>query len=102
MPGLSSSTRTEWFKALYRTCGERELFPRALEVQIQYDQKEPMMRWGGYGDVWKGRYQGRDVAVKVIRIYTNDLLPKIIKVCFLSHFIPAHHVPTPVFRSEIL
>ena len=81
-------------------CGERKLFLRALEVQVQCDQTEPVMCWGGYWDVWKGKCQCRDVAVKVIRTHSNDLLPKIIKVGFLSHSIPAHYVSTPVFRSE--
>jgi len=32
--------------------------------------------------VWKGEYSGRDVAVKVIRTYSNSDLQKIIGVSF--------------------
>ena len=37
---------------------------------------------GGYADVWKGEYCGRDVAVKVIRTHSNDESPKVAKVSF--------------------
>ena len=35
---------------------------------------------GGYADVWKGEHRGREVAVKVIRTYSDDELRKIIHV----------------------
>ena len=35
---------------------------------------------GGFADVWKGEHCGRDVAVKVIRTYSNSDLQKIIGV----------------------
>ena len=34
--------------------------------------------------MWKGEYRGRDVAVKVIRIYSNSDLQKIVGVGFCS------------------
>ncbi|KAF9643939.1 kinase-like protein [Thelephora ganbajun] len=34
---------------------------------------------GGFGDVWKREYQGQQVAVKVLRIYANSDLRKIIR-----------------------
>lgn len=27
---------------------------------------------GGFGDVWKGTYEGRDVAIKALRVYKNE------------------------------
>ena len=35
---------------------------------------------GGFGDVWKHQYQGREVTVKVLRIYTTSNLEKIARV----------------------
>jgi len=35
---------------------------------------------GGFADVWKGKYRGRDVAVKVIRTYSTSDLQKVIGV----------------------
>jgi hypothetical protein len=39
----------------------------------------PLYR-GGFADVWKGEHCGRDVAIKVLRIYSNSDLQKIIGV----------------------
>ena len=35
---------------------------------------------GGFGDVYKRRYQGRDVAVKVLRTYADTDIPKVTRV----------------------
>ena len=39
-----------------------------------------MLYWGGFADVWKGEYHGQDVAVKVLRTYSNSDMKKIIGV----------------------
>jgi hypothetical protein len=35
---------------------------------------------GGFADVWKGQYQGQEVAVKVLRVYQDDDREKMKKV----------------------
>jgi len=35
---------------------------------------------GGFAEVWKGEHQGREVAVKVLKIYKTSNLVKITKV----------------------
>ena len=35
---------------------------------------------GGFGDVWKGRHQGREVAVKVVKVYKMSDLKQVRKV----------------------
>jgi len=43
-------------------------------IQPHYDPAEEPLCRGGFADVWKGQYQGLEVAVKVLRMYsTNDL-----------------------------
>ncbi|KAF9643955.1 hypothetical protein BDM02DRAFT_3175321 [Thelephora ganbajun] len=76
-PGLSLWTRKRCLKLLYRTCGRRELLPTALKIPICYGQTGSALCKGGFADVWKEKYCGRDVAVKVIRIYSNSNLQKI-------------------------
>lgn len=60
---------------------------------------EPQYR-GSFGDVWKAEHDGRDVAVKVIRTYSDQVLDKMIGVglCYTS----GYHVLTTTLRSEIL
>ena len=35
---------------------------------------------GGFAEIWKGKHQGREVAVKVLKVYKTSNLVKIIKV----------------------
>ena len=61
-----------------------------MKVFVRYDRDSVVLYRGGFGDVWKGEYSGRDVAVKVIRTYSNSDLQKMIGVscwlCSLSAF----------------
>ena len=59
---------------LSRICGHYALLPRSLQITLpNFLSGEPQYR-GGYADVWKGEYNSRDVAVKVLRVYsTSDL-----------------------------
>ena len=86
-PELSLSARVKCLRRLYRTCGFHELLPKNLKVSVSYNRNEYPLFRGGYADVWKGEHCGRDVAVKVIRIYSRSDLQKITGV---SHrfFLP--------------
>ena len=78
MPDLSPRTRKKCLKSLYRTCGRHALLPRVLKIPVCYGGVA--LYRGGFADVWKGEHCGRDVAVKVIRTYSNSDLQKIIGV----------------------
>ena len=61
-------------------CGRGALLPTSLKVPISFEQTgNPLFR-GGFADVWKGEHYGRDVAVKVIRIYSDSDLQRVIGV----------------------
>lgn len=92
MSNLSTSDRVKYLRLLYRTCGYHALLPRTLSVLVSYDRTSDALYRGGFGDVWKGEYRGRDVAVKVIRTYSNGDSQKITHVCFRSYPIPAYCV----------
>jgi len=65
-------------------CGRRAVLPNAMKVLVQYDRTSAPLCRGGFGDVWKGEYCGREVAVKVVRTYLNSHLQKILGVsCWL-------------------
>ena len=67
-------------RLLYRACGHHAIVPSALKVTIDYDRTGDALYRGGYADVWKGKFSGQDVAVKVIRLYSKDVLQKVINV----------------------
>ncbi|KAF9786152.1 kinase-like domain-containing protein [Thelephora terrestris] len=77
-PDLLPCSPRQCLKLLYRTCGYYALLPRALQVQACYDRTSNALYRGGYADVWKGEHRGQDVAVKVIRMYSNDDLRRVI------------------------
>jgi len=53
-----------------------------MKVTVWYDRTNAALYRGGFADVWKGVYRGRDVAVKVIRTYSNSDLQKIVGVSY--------------------
>lgn len=100
VPNLSPLTQKKCLKLLYRTCGCHTLLPSALKVQAHYDHTSHAPYHGGFGDVWKGEFDGQDVAVKVIRIYSNIELCKIVNVCHRLHFVTRYCVLTVLFRGS--
>jgi hypothetical protein len=88
MPELPPQTRKRCLKLLYRTCGRHALLPRTLKIQVRYNQTGTALYRGGFADVWKGEHCDRDVAVKVIRTYSDDELQKIIGVSYRSYSLP--------------
>ena len=61
-------------------CGRHALLPKALAIPICYDRSSVAMYKGGFADVWKGEHRGQDVAVKVLRTYSNSNFQKIVGV----------------------
>ena len=41
---------------------------------------------GGFADVWRGNYEGREVAVKVLRVYMTSDFKKITRVSDLCGY----------------
>ena len=82
-------------------CGHHEIIPSTLTVTVGYDQTEDALYRGGYADVWKGEYRGREVAVKVIRLYSRDVMKNVINVCHWCYFVSPQPVLT-ILCAEIL
>ena len=45
-----------------------------------YDRTGRALYRGGFADVWKGKHGDRDVAIKVLRTYSDSDLAKIVGV----------------------
>ena len=52
--------------------------PKVLTVEANYSGGS--LYRGGYADVWKGERRGQEVAVKVLRVYSNDALQGVVRV----------------------
>ena len=65
---------------MYRICGRQALLPRSLKIPLCYDPKVTPLYHGGFADVWKCQYDGREVVAKVLRVYLRDDFRKITRV----------------------
>ena len=80
MPRLSLWARVKCLRRLYKICGRHGILPKAMKIPIRYERSGDPRYRSGNADVWKCEYDGRDVAVKMIRTYTSDCLKKIVGV----------------------
>ena len=67
-------------KILYKTCARNALFPGSLRIELCDNPDSVVLYHGGYGDVSKREYQGREVAVKRLRMGGTSDLQKVIRV----------------------
>ena len=59
---------------LRKMCARHTLVTSSLKIELCDDTPGVLMYRGGFGDVSKHIYQGREIAVKVLRTYaTSDL-----------------------------
>ena len=77
---LTPQIRSKCLRTLHSICGHQALLPRSLEITPRYNATEGAMCHGGFGDTWKGRYQGQEVAIKVLKVYKTSDLGQIRKV----------------------
>jgi hypothetical protein len=80
LDNLKPQIRRRCLRFLYDICGRDALLPRSLTLPFSYDTTEHPLTHGGFADVWKGQYQGREVAVKVLKVYEIDDLDETRKV----------------------
>ena len=80
LPDLPPRLRGKCLSALCRICRRQALLPRSLKIPICYNRSATPLYRGGFADVWKGEYQGRYVAVKVLRVYSTSDIGKIVRV----------------------
>ena len=81
---LPLRVRVKCLRRLSRACGCHGLLPKALMIPVCYDHTAYPLYRGGYADVWKGGHRDREVAVKVIRVYSKNNLEKVVGVGYLS------------------
>ena len=69
---IPKEIRKSCLQTVYKICGRQALLPRSLLIPLCYDPTSDALCHGGFADVWKGKYQGRDIAAKVLRVYQKD------------------------------
>jgi hypothetical protein len=70
---MSDRERLKLFNKLCKACGRHRVIPKSMHIpDCSEDSVE--VESGGYANVSQSTYEGRRVAVKVVRVYiTSDL-----------------------------
>ncbi|KAF8064122.1 kinase-like domain-containing protein, partial [Lyophyllum atratum] len=81
LPHLDTIFRSPFMNALLRLSRRSGLYPNLLlRNQVSLDGTDAVAA-GQFGDVWKGKFQDQQVAVKVLKVYmTSDLTEHFKKV----------------------
>ena len=92
---LAQQTRKTCLEVLYKMCHRYALLPRTVQVPVLYDRTSNALYRGGFADVWKGKHCDREVAVKVMRTYSNSDLQRILGVSRLKISLHVELLTTP-------
>jgi hypothetical protein len=77
-------------KALMKLSRASGLYPECLVLKGVDIEGHPVAR-GGYGDVYRGLLHGKEIAVKVLRIYQDSDLVKLLKVAVPNSLFDSSH-----------
>ena len=77
------SLRRKCLIMLCKICSHHALIPRSMKIPLCYNRTEAPRYRGGFAEVWKGEYEGVEVAVKVLKVFVTSDLVRITRVGFL-------------------
>ncbi|KAF9643873.1 kinase-like protein [Thelephora ganbajun] len=77
LDSLPPPTYRRFLRTSYRICGHQVLLPKSLAIPLCYNAMEIPHCRGGFADVWKGQYNGLDVAAKALKVYSTDNFDRI-------------------------
>ena len=80
LDALVPQLRSRCLGIMCKICGHHGLLPNSIQIPLCYDRAHFPLYQGGYAEVWEGEYQGRKVAVKVLKVYRTSNLDKIKRV----------------------
>ena len=80
LPDLPTRLWGKCLSALCRICSRQAVLPKSLQIPICYNRLGTPLYRGGFADVWKGEYEGCEVAVKVLRVYSTSDIAKVTSV----------------------
>lgn len=67
-------------RTLYRICGHQTLLPESLQIPLSYDITGIPQSSGAFGDIWRGRHLGQEVAAKTLKVFLVSDFEKIRKM----------------------
>ena len=79
---MSDQDRLKLFNKLCKTCSRHRVIPKSMHIP-DCSEGSTEITSGGCADVSQGIYEGRRVAIKVVRIYTTSDLDVTLSVSLL-------------------
>ena len=76
---IDQEFKTRNVKALIRLARESRLYPQCLILK-KVDIERDAVAGGTYGDVHRARFEGMDIAVKILRVYQKSDADALLKV----------------------
>jgi hypothetical protein len=86
---IDNSQKGPLMKALIMLSKKSGLYPECLILGHAANRHGDPIARGSFGDIWRGQISGREVAIKVLRVYQRSDAQKLLKVgfdfCFASN-----------------
>jgi len=79
---MSDQKRIKLFNKLCKTCSRNRVIPTSMQIPDCSEGSEEA-EYGGFANISQGTYEGRRVAIKVVRMYTTSDLDAIYSVSLL-------------------
>lgn len=67
-------------------------YPECLRLEGIRMKGEHAVASGGFGDVWRGKHRGQNIAIKMLRIYQDSDLLKLNRVQSIYYFLVEHNL----------
>lgn len=88
---------------LRQLCARQETLPESCILPIKFKTRDMHHAVGGFADVWKGTYGGKEVAFKSIRanLISNDKMRPKFRVRKVWHLQPESIIDTPLSSQKM-
>jgi hypothetical protein len=89
LESLAPEIRRRCLSALCGLCSREALVPESLVLPLCCNLEDRPLYHGEFEDVWKGFLDGKEVAVKILRVGLSDDLSKVkrVSVFWYSRFV---------------
>lgn len=86
MPSLNPIYKSPFLNAMLRLSSKSGIYPKiVVQDSVIIEGSNPSTA-GQFGDVWKGTFQGQQVAVKILRLYGMSDVSQHVKVGFSTPY----------------